>query len=275
MSACSSRYELDGIHIHVPHSICDFKEIVQNTACDLTFADTINNLKPWRKGPFYFHFVDELFIIDSEWNSFIKLNKLVEIFRSLDIILDGKKLLDVGCNNGFYMLALACMYDINICGLDPVPLYESQFHFVNSFMKCHVEFVRTGIHDYKVQLFDIVLCLGVLYHRPDPLLTLKKLKKCMGPRSYLILETLIILTEDDICLVPDKYARMKNVYFVFSPSALANLAKKAGFNSCIIISHSFTDDSEQRSTVYASSLGDYLHENNGHYRPCRGFFYLI
>ena len=56
-------------------------------------------LKPWRKGPF--HLFD--LHIDSEWQSFMKWQLLAP-----HLSLAGKKIADVGCNNGYYMFEMLC-----------------------------------------------------------------------------------------------------------------------------------------------------------------------
>ena len=99
--------------------------------------------------------------------------------------------------------------------------------------------------------YDLILCLGVLYHRKEPLQTLKQLKSILAPNEILLLETLILQDKAATCLCPyPTYAKMPNVFYIFSPQALQNLALHAGFKSCEILSYSYTDNTEQRSTDF-------------------------
>lgn len=251
------------------------------------FFAFIKSFSPWRKGPFYFHFKDELFFLDSEWKSFTKIEKLLEIFKKFNIDLSNKTCLDVGCNNAYYMLALLSIFkDIKgITGIDPMSNFYMQYklveHFLSQQLKDKISFRLIGINDISLlkTSFDIVLCLGVLYHRSDPLAALKSLKRAMTKDSVLILETLIILDEREVSLIPyPTYAGMSNVFFIFSPKALQNLALKAGFSVCELISYSETNNLEQRSTEFSkNSLGDSLNQSHtieGYESILRGFFYL-
>jgi hypothetical protein len=62
--------------------------------------------------------------------------------------------------------------------------------------------------------------MGVLYHRRSPLEHLWQLKDQLVSGGELVLETLVIEGDENAVLVPgDRYAQMRNVYFI--PSALA------------------------------------------------------
>ena len=76
--------------------------------------------------------------------------------------------------------------------------------------------------DAGILHFDTVFSMGVMYHRKDPIHHLEQLKRWIKPGGQLILETLVIDGDETTCLVPpDRYARMKNVWFLPSVSALS------------------------------------------------------
>ena len=74
------------------------------------------------------------------------------------------------------------------------------------------------------EIFDVVFCLGVLYHRRSPIDQLKELRS-FQPKGKLVLETLILQKKKKQILIPkDTYAKMSNVWFI--PSRLYQLCCK-------------------------------------------------
>ena len=71
--------------------------------------------------------------------------------------------------------------------------------------------------DKFLPIFDTVMCMGVLYHQKNPIELLEFLKKPLKKFGELILETLIIDSEEDTQLVPlQRYAAMKNVFSIIT-----------------------------------------------------------
>ncbi|WP_456479464.1 tRNA 5-methoxyuridine(34)/uridine 5-oxyacetic acid(34) synthase CmoB [Nautilia sp.] len=213
-------------------------------------------LKPWRKGPFK---INNLFI-DSEWRSYIKWN-IIKPF----INLENKNVLDVGCNNGYYMFRMLEMNPKNITGFDPSALFNLQFEFINGFVKSGIKYKLLGVEHipHYPEKFDTIFCLGVLYHRPDPITMLKELKKGLNPGGEIILDTLIIEGEGETALCPLRYQKMKNVYFVPTLKALYNWIEKAKFKDVEYIGQKYTDLKEQRKTewIKGESLDSFLSED--------------
>jgi tRNA (mo5U34)-methyltransferase len=216
--------------------------------------ETAKKMMPWRKGPF------ELFdiYIDTEWQSFLKYNLLEPYFD-----LKGKRVVDVGCNNGYYMFRMLSQKPASIVGFDPSALYKTQFDFINHFIKSNIKYELLGVEHlpFYEQKFDTVFCLGVLYHRPDPVGTLKALAKGMEKGSELFLDTFMIDGDDDICLTPEKtYSKIPNIYFVPTVKALKNWCTRAGFIDIEVLEITITTEDEQRSTLWieGESLGSFL-----------------
>ena len=133
-------------------------------------------------------------------------------------------------------------------------------------------------HLPKLEAFDTVFSMGVLYHRRSPLDHLIQLKDQLLPGGELILETLVIEGDETSVLVPvSRYAQMRNVYFFPSARALKVWLEQVGFHNVRIVDESTTTTGEQRSTEWMkhNSLPDYLDPNDpkktleGHPAPRR------
>jgi len=213
-------------------------------------------LMPWRKGPFK---INNLFI-DSEWRSYIKWNTLIPHLN-----LENKDILDVGCNNGYYMFRMLEMNPKSVTGFDPSALFNLQFEFINSFIKSDIEYKLLGVEHipYYEKKFDIIFCMGVLYHRRDPIEMLKELKAGLKKGGEVILDTLIIEGNEEVALSPIRYAKMKNIYFIPTLKALYNWIEKAKFKDIEFIGKRYTTTNEQRKTewIEGESLENFLNKD--------------
>ena len=215
-------------------------------------------LKPWRKGPFH---LNELFI-DSEWRSFVKFNILKP-----HLSLKDKVIADVDCNNGYYMFKMLEYEPRSIIGFDPSELAFLQFSFINHFAKSDIKFEIAGVESlpsYGVK-FDTIFCLGVLYHRSDPIKCLKELKSALNPNGEIFIDTMYIDRDDEMVLSPDtSYSKIPNISFIPSIKALQNWVKRAKFKSFEILATKDTDSFEQRKTKWidSQSLEDFLDPND-------------
>ncbi len=216
-------------------------------------------MKPWRKGPF------DLFgiRIDSEWRSYMKYDLLRPF---LD--LEGKSVADVGCNNGYYMFRMLEFSPASVLGVDPSPLFFTQFELINRYIRSErLRYEMLGIEHMPgfADMFDTVLCLGVLYHRSDPIVALKALKHSLKRGGELILDTFMIEGGEPVCLVPEStYSKISNVHFVPTVPALENWCKKAGFERFEVLAVVKTEPEEQRKTewIEGQSLQEFLDPNN-------------
>ncbi|WP_309498748.1 tRNA 5-methoxyuridine(34)/uridine 5-oxyacetic acid(34) synthase CmoB [Sulfurovum sp.] len=211
-------------------------------------------MKPWRKGPFQ---INNLFI-DSEWQSQIKYNLLEPHFNLKDKIVG-----DIGCNNGYYLFRMLTHKPKKLIGFDPSAIYYSQFQFINHFMQSDIVYELLGVEhvEFYEHKFDILFCLGVLYHRSDPVAMLKSLHKGLNKGGELILDTFMIDGEAEICLTPrDRYSKIPNIYFVPTVNALKNWCHRAGFETIEVLETMKTEHQEQRKTEWidTQSLEDFL-----------------
>ena len=215
-------------------------------------------MKPWRKGPFQ---INDLFI-DSEWQSQIKYNLLEPHFNLKDKIVG-----DIGCNNGYYLFRMLDHAPKKLIGFDPSAIYYSQFQFINHFLKSDIVYELLGVEhvEFYEHKFDVLFCLGVLYHRSDPVMMLKSLFKGLNKGGELILDTFMIDGEGEMCLTPkDRYSKIPNIYFVPTVPALINWCHRAGFAEVEVLETMVTQINEQRKTewIETQSLEDFLDPND-------------
>ncbi len=216
--------------------------------------NTAKLIHPWRKGPFQ---VSKTFI-DSEWRSNLKYNLLRPHFKLKDKIVG-----DIGCNNGYYLFRMMEDKPKRLIGFDPSATAFCQFKFLDHFMQSGITYELLGVEhvEFYEHKFDVLFCLGVLYHRADPIGMLKSLFKGLNVGGELILDTFMIDGDEDVCLTPrERYAKMKNVYFIPTISALKNWCYRAGFEDLNILAIVKTDSTEQRKTewIHTQSLEDFL-----------------
>ncbi|MDR2638929.1 MAG: tRNA 5-methoxyuridine(34)/uridine 5-oxyacetic acid(34) synthase CmoB [Helicobacteraceae bacterium] len=238
---------------------CDLSDIIRvETDKTESYETLARSLKPWRKGPFA---IDDLFI-DSEWRSFIKYNLIAPRLN-----LEGKSVLDLGCNNGYYLFRMSAQNPAELFGFDPSERFFLQFAFINRFINAPIIYALKGTQDLGdfLERFDTIACLGVLYHRSDPIATLKAIGGALRKGGELILDTLIIQSAQSAALTPKtSYAKMPNVWFIPSVEALFAWLERTGFSDAETIAIKPTDTSEQRKTEWidGESLGDFLDAND-------------
>ncbi len=226
-----------------------------------TLETQLKSLHPWRKGPY------ELFGInvDAEWRSDWKWQRVEKHISPLKHRL----VLDVGCGNGYYCWRMLGSQAKMVVGIDPMLLNVMQFQFIR---KLHggeppVFVLPLGIEDlpYGMKAFDTVFSMGVFYHRRSPIDHLLELRDSLVPGGELILETLVIDGGLGETLVPeDRYAKMRNVWFLPSCPTLMSWLSRCGFTNSRLVDITTTTTEEQRSTEWMTfhSLSDHLAPDN-------------
>jgi tRNA (mo5U34)-methyltransferase len=213
-------------------------------------------LAPWRKGPFDVGGVH----IDAEWRSDLKWQRVAGAIGPLQ----GRRVLDVGCGNGYYALRMADAGAGAVLGIDPTLLYVMQFLGVTA----HLAQPPVAVLPLRLQelpdschAFDTTFSMGVLYHQRSPLDHLRQLRASLRPGGQLVLETIFIPGKESFACTPaDRYARMKNVWLLPTIAELTTWLRRSGFRDVEIIDTAVTTVEEQRSTEWMTfeSLADAL-----------------
>jgi tRNA (mo5U34)-methyltransferase len=216
---------------------------------------------PWRKGGFDVFGIH----IDTEWRSDWKWQRLEHHIAPLQ----NRLVLDVGCGNGYHCWRMLGAGAKRVIGIDPMPRNIMQFQIMKRFYDndAPIDVLPLGIEDLppKLNCFDTVFSMGVLYHRRSPIDHLFELRDCLKSGGELILETLVIDGELGKTLLPkDRYAQMRNVWFLPSCETLVSWAERCGFQNVRVVDVTVTTTEEQRSTDWMRfhSLKEFLDAEN-------------
>ena len=242
--------------------VLDQDVVSVGSASDLSDSDSrllneqLEQLCPWRKGPFEFFGIR----VDSEWQSWMKWDRIKDHAGDLE----GKRILDIGSSNGYYMFRMAAQNPLMVLGLEPQSSFYYQYLAVQKYLNLDNLFCLPTTYNDMPRInryFDRVFCMGVLYHRRSPIRMLKEMCESMRPGGKLILENLIIDAKQNICLFPkDRYAKMRNVFFIPDLLAMESWLLRAGFKEIQCVDVSRTTFEEQRKTkwIHTETLVDFL-----------------
>ena len=236
----------------------------------------LEQLCPWRKGPYNIFGID----IDSEWQSWMKWERLQSHIGNLK----GRRILDIGSSNGYYMFKMAAGNPLMVLGVEPQSSFYFQYLAIQKFLQQENVFCLPVPHDQLPKMdryFDTIFCMGVLYHRKSPIEMLKSIYDSMKPGGELILENLVINSKQNICLFPrNRYAKMRNIFFIPDLLVVESWLLRAGFTNIRCVDIEKTSVKEQRKTrwIHTETLSDFLDPDNsdktieGYPAPVRAIF---
>jgi tRNA (mo5U34)-methyltransferase len=214
------------------------------------------DLRPWRTGPISLGPL----VVDAEWRSALKWSRIQPLLPSVT----GGRIADVGCSNGYFLFQLSNLGPELVVGMDPVDRCFLQY-VTSSFFnpRRNISFIPVGLDALKFfsKFYDVVVCMGVIYHQRDPFSAVKQLYNALKPGGVLILESLSIPSEEQIMLIPtERYAKMRNAWNIPSRTAMEALVHRAGFREITSYPFGPITTHEQRRTEYAhfESLADFL-----------------
>jgi tRNA (mo5U34)-methyltransferase len=236
----------------------------------------LRTFMPWRRGPFSVFDID----IDAEWQSWRKWNRLLPEMPDLK----DKVVADIGCNNGYYMFRMAAHAPKMVLGFEPYVHHYYTFSALNGFAgldNLHIDLLGIEHLPLFPNCFDVIFCLGILYHRPSPIDSLRDLHTALQPGGCLLIESQGISGDQPVALFPEKtYAKVPGTWFVPTASCMYNWLLRAGFTDIQCFCSHPMSNTEQRKTEWMvfESYQDFIDEHNpeltteGYPAPWRIFF---
>ncbi len=235
----------------------------------------LKQFMPWRKGPFHIHGIH----VDTEWRSDWKWDRVQPHIAPLK----DRYVLDVGCGSGYHMWRMLGEQAKMVVGADPSQLFLMQFQAIKHFIPSDaIHLLPIGVEDLpELNAFDTVFSMGVLYHRKSPVEFLEQLRKQLRKGGELVLETLVVDgDENTVLMAGERYAQMRNVWFLPSPDAMQLWLRRVGFKNVRMVDIGSTTLDEQRATEWmtSQSLVDFLDPNDlsktveGYPAPVRAVF---
>eukprot|EP00924_Labyrinthula_sp_SR-Ha-C_P003206 snap_masked-scaffold_15-processed-gene-2.42-mRNA-1 protein AED:0.45 eAED:0.47 QI:0/-1/0/1/-1/1/1/0/661 len=276
--------QLSALEVQPSWSCIDCTVTVNFSACGVTkelqrlIFTLVDDLKPWKKGPFEIIFSkDDTIFIDSEWRSNLKWKRLIPFLPKLD----EKSVCDIGCNNGYFMFQMLKEKPKIVLGIEPnlnaffeFKLFETLISGGRGLSNLFMDVAKADIVEKMNKKFDVVFCLGVLYHTTDPIKMLRDIHQSLNKGGVLIVDCQGVRFQDSeyegvtspLCLFPkSRYAKMKGVYFVPNLQALKNWLNRASFTDVKVIFDEKLEEEEQRISTFApvnSSLKESLDASN-------------
>ncbi|MFZ5797070.1 MAG: tRNA 5-methoxyuridine(34)/uridine 5-oxyacetic acid(34) synthase CmoB [Desulfobulbaceae bacterium] len=236
----------------------------------------LRSCMPWRKGPFNIFGIE----LDAEWRSERKWNRLLPELPDLA----GKVIADIGCNNGYYMFRMAHYQPGLVLGFEPYIQHYYTFRILNSFAgldQLHNDLLGVEHLPLFPDCFDVVFLLGIIYHRPSPLDTLRDILAALRPGGTLLLESQIIPGDRPVALFPEStYAKVPGTWFIPTAPCLENWLKRTGYRDVRMFCRHPMSSAEQRRSEWMifESYEDFIDKEDasltieGYPAPWRVFF---
>lgn len=149
--------------------------------------------------------------------------------------LDGKSVLDIGCNAGFYSLSSWVRGARRVAGLDQQPHYIAQALMIRDMLglpATAVEFRVADGHDLSPdsEHFDFVINTGVVYHLQNPMDFLCKVRSITNETMLLESEMLIDPAYAEYAwFIEGQYGGDLSNWWIYGPTCLERMARAAGF----------------------------------------------
>jgi tRNA (mo5U34)-methyltransferase len=269
-------------HLHARH--CDFtgdtviigreNEISKQQRSRV--EDVLRGFMPWRKGPFKIFDIP----IDAEWRSERKWNRILPELPDLENKIIG----DIGCNNGYYMFRMLPHQPRLVLGFEPYVQHYYTFRTLNNFaQKKNLRIELLGIEHLQLfpDSFDVLFCLGILYHRQSPIDALRDIFTSLKAGGTVIIESQAIAGEQSMALFPERtYAKVPGTWFVPTASCLNSWLNRCGFTGIKQFCMHPMSNQEQRKTDWMvfESYDDFIDDSDpsktveGYPAPWRVFF---
>jgi tRNA (mo5U34)-methyltransferase len=151
-----------------------------------------------------------------------------------------------------------------VIGFEPVAKHWYTFNLLNRYAACgNLRFEPLGLDHLRFFSghFDIVFCMGILYHHTDPMQVLRLIHQALKPGGQLVIDCQGIAGRDPVALTPrQRYAGAKGIWFLPTLPCLENWVARANFRSLDAFYDAPLSQEEQRATPWSpgQSLGDFI-----------------
>ncbi len=202
-------------------------------------------LSPWRKGPFRVNDIQ----IESEWDCRKKWAR----FESELSGFTGKRVLDIGANNGYFSYRLAQYQPKCIVALEPHRHYYFQALTLDRMVR------NPTISIFPISLesfptlpgaFERILNCGVFYHQKSPIQALQKCADLLVEGGQMIFETFVTDSPSSSLLPAGTYHDMPNVWVIPTVASLNYWLHRAGFEVTKTLDLAHTTPQEQAQTKW-------------------------
>jgi SAM-dependent methyltransferase/predicted O-methyltransferase YrrM len=188
----------------------------------------IDALSPWLQGPFY---LGGDLVIEGLWRNDQRWLGLRDVVGDIT----GKRVLDIGSNAGYdpFMFHLLGAGEVLAC--EPFE-FIAQAQFLEGIYRTGVHLEQIGWQALDPNVhgrFDLIHCNGVLYHEPDPLGMLARLRTMLSDDGELLLGSMMLASAEHseyARFVPADYAGDPTWWWVPGRLALRWMLDVSGFS---------------------------------------------
>jgi tRNA (mo5U34)-methyltransferase len=122
--------------------------------------------------------------------------------------LEGMRVLDIGCNAGFFCIEAKRRHADYVLGIDESPGYLKQAAFVADVLNLEIDYKRMNIYELSEMntKFDLVLALGIIYHCKHPLMAAENIANVCDGTAIIesqLIEKPIFILEKPLTLIKD------------------------------------------------------------------------
>jgi 2-polyprenyl-3-methyl-5-hydroxy-6-metoxy-1,4-benzoquinol methylase len=147
--------------------------------------------------------------------------------------LTGQRVLDIGCNAGFYSFAAKLRGAASVLGVDYFQHCVDQALLMRSVLDLDVDF-RQGDGETMIEQgapFDLVINMGVIYHLQDPMRFLTNMARLT--RGFMFLESEMLLDRkysEHAWFIEGAYGGDHSNWWIYGPDCVVRMARAAGFS---------------------------------------------